>query len=164
MILWPRSQPCPLRTIPRPTEGCGEESLVRQSVPQQPGEKDGTLFSPLHPGSRVSSLQQSLRGWVGHVLPGQVTPEAGLERGRSQTFRQPCHFPPQLWTGPGIQKSGSELLHEHEFDILIKKAISRKGVYTQPKEAALRRSWSWACYDGHCLEVMLHKLYGALCF
>lgn len=112
----------------------------------------------------MSSLQHSLRGRVGHVLPGQATPEAGLERGRSPTLRQPCHFPPQLWTGPRIQKSCSELLHEHEFDILIKKAISRKGVYTEPKEAALRRSWSWAYYEGHCLEGMLHKLHGDLCF
>lgn len=37
-----------------------------------------------------------------------------------------------------IQKLCSELLPKHEFDILKKNAISKKGVDTQPKEAALR--------------------------
>lgn len=75
---------------------------------------------------------------MGRELPGQATPEAGLECSRSQTLRQPRHFPPQLWTGHMIQKLCSELLPKHEFDILIKNAISKKGVDTQPKEAALR--------------------------
>lgn len=37
-----------------------------------------------------------------------------------------------------IQKLCSELLPKHEFGILIKNAISKKGVDTQPKEEALR--------------------------
>lgn len=66
-----------------------------------------------------------------------------------------------------IQKSCSELLPEHEFDILIKNAISKKGADTEPEEEALRGAGpgrrEGRC-EGRCLEVTLHKLHGVLRF
>lgn len=62
-----------------------------------------------------------------------------------------------------IQKSCSELLPEHEFDILIKNAISKKGADTEPEEEALRGAGPGR-REGRCLEVTLHKLHGVLRF
>lgn len=120
--------PGPLRAVGR--RGC-RSNLVRGS--RQPSH---TRQRFIHPSPHVksrSSLQHSLRGQAGRALPGHATPEAGLERSRSQTLRQPCHFPPQLWMGHVIQKSCSDLLPEHEFDILIKTAISKKVLTRSPR-------------------------------